>query len=135
MDTPDTPIRPDAQPDTNDLRKQYLDLRKQVFNILILLIIVSGTFSGFLLYQYRQVNRELKAFRPQALPVIEEYNKNLRPRWEEIEKRITEYGRTHPDFGPIMAKFRLMGTNVQTTLPSTSPTPATLPPAPAAAPK
>ena len=66
--------------------------------------------------------------------MMAEYQKSG-PLMDEFTKKITEYGRTHPDFAPILAKYGL-NTTSPTSAPTASPgslAPASLPPA--AAPK
>lgn len=112
-----------VQPDDNDLRAQFLSLRKQVSTTLLLLIVVSGTFNIFLWREYRYAHAELTALRAQAGPGLMEYQKVLEPHMNEIVRRIAEYGRTNADFAPIMAKYRL--TNSAPALPAAPAQPVT----------
>jgi len=107
-----------APSDTNDLQAQYLWLRKQVLILLVLLIVVSGTLNIFLWRQLRYTQSDLAALQKQAEPMIAEYQQSMGPRMDDFVKKITEYGRTHPDFAPIMAKYQLGGTSAP---PATAP--------------
>jgi hypothetical protein len=118
--------KPSLQPDLTDLQAQYEALRHLVVSILVLLVVISGTLNIYLLRQWRTTSKDLAGIRPQATQLIAEFQKVDGPRMQDFVKKITEYGRTHPDFGPVLAKY---GINPAT---PTNPSPAT--PA-AAAPK
>src|SRR5262245_58790631 len=91
------PVNQPTPPDTADLEERVDSLQTLAGTILVLLLIVSGTVSVFLYYQVRIANRELEAGRQQV-------NK-LEVQQNEIIKRMTDFGRTHTDFAPILAKY------------------------------
>ena len=114
-----------TQPGTNGLQDQVDGLRHLVVSILILVIVVSGTFTIYLLRQWRAVGKELTNFRPQATQVIADYQKVSVPVMTEFLKKITDFGRTHPDFMPILAKDNIKPTaGTGTAPPSAVPAPA-----------
>jgi hypothetical protein len=118
---------PAAPAGANDLQEQFDGLRHLVVSILILLIVVSGTLSIYLLRQWRTVSKELTAYRPQAAQVVNAYQKAEAPAMQEFVKKITEFGRTHPDFAPIMTKYNLKPTTATNALPTTAPAPVSAP--------
>ena len=95
------------QPNANDLQAQCDALRHLVVSVLILVIVISGTFNIYLLRQWRTTSKDLAAIRPQAAQMIGEYQKVSGPLMTDFVKKITEYGRTHPDFAPILTKYNL----------------------------
>ena len=97
-----TPLQPNA----NDLQAQYDALRHLVVSVLILVIVISGTLNIYLLRQWRTTSKDLAGIRPQAAQMVAEYQKVSGP-WSDFVKKMTEYGRTHPDFAPILAKYNL----------------------------
>jgi hypothetical protein len=99
-------IRPDLQPGTSSLQEQVDSLRQIVTSLLVLLLLVSGTLTIYLVRQWRFVQRDLEALRPQAAPIIAEYNKSI-PAMQEFVNRLVQYGKAHPDFAPIVAKYHL----------------------------
>ena len=117
------------QPDANDLQAQCDALRHLVVSILILVIVISGTFNIYLLRQWRSVSKDLAGIRPQATQMIAEYQKVSAPVMNDFVKKITDYGRTHPDFAPVLTKYGLKPAG-----PTGGP-PATPAAPPAAAPK
>ena len=118
-----------AQPEVNELQAQYDALRHLVVSMLVLAVVVSGTLTIYLLRQYRFTHSELVQFRPGAVQMITDYQKIRGPVQDQFLYRLTEYGRTHPDFAPIMTKYGL-----KPAAPSNA-APATASPAPASAPK
>jgi hypothetical protein len=94
-----------------------------VVSILILVIVISGTFNIYLLRQWRSLSRQLAVFRPQATQEIAGYQKSEFPYEQEFVKKLTEYGQTHPDFAPILTKHNLKPAG-PTEATTTSPQPA-----------
>jgi len=111
---------------TNDLQAQYDALRHLVVSMLILVVVISGTLNIYLLRQWRSTSKDLAAIRPQAVQMVAEYQNKSGPLMNDFIKKVTEYGRTHPDFAPILAKYSLK---------PSAPTNAPPPPPAATAPK
>ena len=121
MDDLDT--KTPVQPEASDLQRQYDDLRYLVVSVLVLVIVISGTLNIYLLRQWRTTSRDLAAIRPQAAQMIGEFQRSSGPAMSDFIKKLTEYGRTHPDFAPIMVKYGLRpATNAPTAMPA-SPAP------------
>ena len=115
-----TPIQPVA----NDLQAQYAALRHLVVSLLILVVVISGTLNIYLLRQWRTTKRDLAGIRPQAMQMIAEYQKVSGPMMNDFIKKIAEYGRTHPDFAPVLAKYGIKpgaATNAAPTAPIPQP--------------
>src|SRR5215471_5746728 len=98
---------PDVPADLNVLQSQFDSLRRQIFIILVLLVVVSGTLNIFLLRQWRYASTDARTLKEQSAPIFAEYQKSSGPRIDEFVKRVTEYGWTHPDFRPIQMKYNL----------------------------
>ena len=90
----------------SDLRAQCDSLRQLVSALLLVLLLVSGTLTIFLARQWRLSKTQLELMAPQASQMITEFNKNL-PMMQEFVRRLNDYGKTHPDFAPIVAKYHL----------------------------
>src|ERR1017187_6066057 len=114
--------KPSLQPDLTDLQAQYEALRHLVVSILVLLVVISGTLNIYLLRQWRTTSKDLAGIRPQAAQMIAEYQRVSAPLMTDFVKKITEYGRTHPDFAPILTKYGLKPGGPTGTVPAT-PTP------------
>jgi hypothetical protein len=104
MDNLDT--KSPMQPGTNDLQAQVDAVRHLVVSMLILVVVISGTLNIYLLRQWRSTSKDLVAIRPQAAQMVAEYQKSG-PLMNDFIKKVTDYGRTHPDFAPILAKYNL----------------------------
>ena len=105
MDNLDTKTA--VQTDSNDLQAQYDSLRHLVVSILILVVVISGTLNIYLLRQWRSTSKDLAGIRPQATQMISEYQKVSGPLMQDFVKKLTEYGRTNPEFAPLLAKYGL----------------------------
>ena len=95
-----------VQPDLNDLQAQYDALRHLVVSLLILVVVISGTLNIYLLRQWKSTSKDLAAIRPQAAQMITEYQKGG-PLMQDFVKKVTEYGRSHPDYAVVLAKYGL----------------------------
>ena len=90
-----------------DLQAQIDSLRSLINTLLVLAIVISGTLNIYFLRQYRNAKTDLRAIRPQAIAMWTEYEKKSGPAMDEFVAKITQYGRTHADFAPIMEKYQL----------------------------
>jgi hypothetical protein len=116
--------KPLIQSDTSDLRTEFEALRHLVVSILILLIVVSGTFSIYLLRQWRTTTKELRAIRPQVAQMVGVYQKDEAPWMQEILKKLSDYGLKHPDYMPILAKYNIRPGAATGAAPATATSPA-----------
>ena len=125
MDTPNPPtpmpLTQTTPPDPAELEERVESLQRLVGTVLVLLLIVSGTLSVYLYYQVRIANRELEAGRRQVGQIQAQQN--------EVVKRMLDFGRSHPDFLPVLAKYGIKPENA-----SVAPPPLAAPP-PGASPK
>jgi hypothetical protein len=126
MDNPE--IKAPAPADASLLQAQFEDLQHLVISVLILLVVVSGTLSVYLLRQWRTTSKDLAAVRLNYTQFINEYHKVGQPRMDAFLDKLKEYGRTHPDFVPILTRYGLssnvpagMVPGPSTNLPSSAP--------------
>ena len=101
-----SPVSSSSQPDLKDLQAQCENLQQIVSSLLLVLIVVSATLSIYLLRQWRFVKAEVEGVTPQAVQMITEHT-NSYAMTQDFVRKVAEYGRTHPDFAPIMDKYRL----------------------------
>jgi cytoskeletal protein RodZ len=101
--------KPSAQPDLSlsELQAQYEELRHLVVSAMVLLLIVSGALNLYLLRQWRFTKTDLDAVRPQATQLITDYNRSA-VAVQDFIKKLADFGRSHPDFAPIAAKYHLI---------------------------
>ena len=94
-------------PTSAEILDQIAALRRQTFTLLLVLIVVSGTLTGFLYLQQRHAGQDIEAIRPQAVAVIQAYNQNL-PGITNFVQHLIIYGQTHADFQrQILDKYRI----------------------------
>ena len=110
--------------DTPDLREEIESLRHLIGSILILLVVVSGTLTIFLLREMKNTSGQLEAFRPGATNMIAVYQKQQAPAMDDFVKKITQYGQTHKDFDPILFKWGLKTTGPTGAPPAAIPSPS-----------
>ena len=105
MDNPEI-MSPTASAD--QLQQRLDSLKHLVVSVLILLIIVSGTLTIFLLRQWQSTRKDLADYKPSAEVAIAHYNKEEAARMDSLISRLTEYGRAHPDFRPVLMKYGIV---------------------------
>lgn len=92
---------------TDDLQDQVERLRQVLHSLLVLVIVVSGTMTIYLLRQVRYSHAELQALRPQATNIIGQYQKTVGPATDEFLRKLAVYASKHPDFSPVATKYGL----------------------------
>jgi len=105
----------------SDLAGQVAALQRQVFTLLLALIVVSGTIVAYLGYESYPCGKDVANINGQ---IVQPYKQKL-PAIENFITQIVAYGQSHPDFRPVLIKNGVV--------PATPPVAAT-PPKPAAAP-
>ena len=96
-------------PVQTDLMDQIVALRHQVFTLLLVLVVVSGTLTVVLYRQAKLTGRDIAIIKPQATQIIAAFKRDL-PLMENFVKQLTAYGVTHPDFQPILKKYGIVAT-------------------------
>lgn len=99
--------QPSSSSPANDWQLKYEGLQQTVNTMLVLLVVVSGTLTIFLVRQWRFAKTDLDVLRPQAAQIISDYNRLSAPAMQEFLRKLGEYSKTHPDFAPIAAKYHL----------------------------
>ena len=92
-----------------ELMDQIVALRHQVFTLLLVLVVVSGTLTVVLYRQAKLTGRDIAIIKPQATQIIAAFKRDL-PLMENFVKQLTAYGVTHPDFQPILKKYGIVAT-------------------------
>lgn len=98
----------------DDLTAQWKTVQRNLSNVLILLLVVSGTFSIYLLQEVRYDRANLAGMNvqdqqlQQARQVIANYNQHTVPTVTQFLHQLTDYARAHPDVMPILLKYGLV---------------------------
>lgn len=93
-----------------DLKEQFAALERHTTWLFASLVVLSFTLTAFLGLQARRSGKELDMIKPQATQVIEN-SRQEGPQVQAFFGRLVEYGKTHPDFAPILTKYGLRPTN------------------------
>jgi hypothetical protein len=110
--------------DLNTLQAQVEALGSMVVSVLILLLVLAGTFDLYLMRQIKDTRADL--------PNLRNYVMQLQRNGaaiDEFARRLGEYGKTHADFGPILTKYHIPPSVMPAAAPATG-----LPAAPSAIP-
>jgi uncharacterized protein YpmS len=87
-----------------DMEWQIAALQRQVFMLLLALIVVASTVVFYLFYQSRILSYDLNQSRTRDMQVINFYNQNARI-IAGIESELGNYAMTHPNFQPVLKKY------------------------------
>ena len=82
-------------------------LKRQMFTLLVALIVVSGTLTVYLYRQASVTGKDLDAIRPQATQIIGAFNKDQKLIVEFVNALVA-YSQTHPDFQPVLKKYGIV---------------------------
>jgi hypothetical protein len=104
MENPESQSSVQAQ--LSALQQQHESLRQVVSALLLVLLLVSCTLTIVLRRQWRFTNNEMGLISPQATQIVTEYKRNA-PMMQDFVRKLNDYAKTHPDFAPIAAKYRL----------------------------
>jgi hypothetical protein len=84
-----------------ELQGEVQALKRLVSMVVALLIMVTFSVDVYMMRQVTTVNRELAS----AQNIIDDFNKRVAPAAGEFWTKLNEYGRSHPDFAPVLAKY------------------------------
>ena len=98
--------------ETSDLRSEIEALRQQVWVMLVLMVVISGTLSTFLLVQMKNANKDL-----QENHQVVAQGAGM----DQFLSRMVDYGKTHPDFVPILNKYGITVQNAPAPSPAAAP--------------
>jgi hypothetical protein len=97
----------------SDLAQQLRTTQRQLSNLMLVLLVVSGTLAIFLLQQVRYARADVGSLQAQAQQIeqarqmIADYNANNVPAMKNFIQQLGEYATTHPDVLPVLAKYGL----------------------------
>jgi hypothetical protein len=117
-------LKTSAPVELSQLQAKLDALNHLMISVLILLVVVSGTLTIYLLRQWSSARKDLVAFRPIAAQVVGQYNSNreFNARMDGFISQLTDYGRAHPNFAPILMKY-----GINPAVPSATPAAAAAP--------
>ncbi|MEO5804725.1 MAG: hypothetical protein ABIR24_14465 [Verrucomicrobiota bacterium] len=99
---------PDFGSGSKEAREQYEGLRKLLLATLVAVLILSGSLNIFLLRQMAFIRKDLESARPKVSQLLASYQKNEEPEIKRFVNTLVGFARTHPDFNPILAKYKIV---------------------------
>ena len=91
----------------SDLEWQVSALQRQVFLLLLALVVISATLVFYLFCESYFVSSDLATIQPQATQIIRAYNLNAQA-IQNFRAQLVSYGNTHSSFQPILLKDGLV---------------------------
>lgn len=101
------------------LEKQFESLRQLFFATLVALLIFSVGFNVFLIRQTTYIRKDLNAMRPQVSQLIANYQKTEEPQIKSFVNALVAFGKSHPDFNSILAKYKIVSPTPALSAPAT----------------
>jgi hypothetical protein len=89
-----------------EISEQIAALQRQVFTLLLALVVVSGTLVAFLYYQSHQLSKSIEGVTQEAEPIAKIFGQN-QPVIQGFVDQLRLYGVTHPEFQPILKKYKI----------------------------
>lgn len=93
--------------EADDLKLHCAALQRQVNWLLLALLILSVTVCVFLWRQARYTQADLETIRQPASQIIQAF-KTEKPKMDAFVTALGDYGKTHPDFAPILNKYQIL---------------------------
>lgn len=110
METPPGPTTTTQPPASGaDSQAEIQALRQQMIWVLLIVIVISATLNIFFLRVWNFTRSYLHASRALYVQTINNYDSQSN-RVTQIVNGLTEYGRTHPDFMPLLNHYGLTNT-------------------------
>jgi hypothetical protein len=110
---------PPTSSELTELKQQCAQLQAQTHNLRIAQLIVALAVAGFFWVEARRNGQALETMRPQAAQIAE-VTKKQSPAVNDFVNRLAEFGRTHPDFVPVLTKYGIP-TTTTSAVPSVAP--------------
>jgi hypothetical protein len=97
---------PEASRMNAEISEQIAALQSQVFTLLLVLVVVSGTLVAFLYYQSRQLGKSIESIQTGPIAKFAQ----VQPVVQGFVDQLRVYSVTHPDFQPILKKYGISPT-------------------------
>ncbi len=97
-----------AQTKSSGTPEQVETLRKLFIAALVALLILSGALNIFFLRQMIFTRKDLDVIRPQVNQLLSNYQASEDPQIKSFLSSLITFGRTHPDFIPILVKYKVV---------------------------
>ncbi|HXB60651.1 MAG TPA: hypothetical protein VNU95_13855 [Candidatus Acidoferrales bacterium] len=88
----------------SDLEWQVAALQRQIFLLMLALVVVTATIVFYLFCESRFMGNDLGEIQPQATQIIRSYNQNAQA-IQNFRAQMANYAATHQTFQPVMRKY------------------------------
>jgi hypothetical protein len=88
----------------SELTWQVAALQRQVFLLLLALVVVSATIVFYLFCQSRFMGNDLAEVQPQAMQIIQTFNREAQA-IQDFHAQLGNYALTHQNFQPVLKKY------------------------------
>jgi hypothetical protein len=88
----------------SDVEWQVAALQRQVFLLLLALVVVSATIVFYLFCESRFMSNDLADVQPQAMQIIRTFNQNVQA-IQSFHAQLGNYAATHQSFQPVLRKY------------------------------
>jgi hypothetical protein len=88
----------------SDVEWQVAALQRQVFLLLLALVVVSATIVFYLFCESRFMGRDLDDVQPQAMQIIRTFDQHAQS-IQDFNVQLGNYATTHQSFQPILKKY------------------------------
>jgi sensor histidine kinase regulating citrate/malate metabolism len=99
----DTETSPPATQSPN-LQGQIEALQRQIFLLLLALVVISATFVFYLFFETHFLSKDYAQLQPQAMQMIRAYSNN-RQAINAFHQELSNYAYAHPSFQPVLKKY------------------------------
>jgi len=107
-----TETKPSEASELAEISEKFSALERKTALLQAALIVVTMSLVFFVWVQVRRASKDLDAVRPQ-LAQFSEANRKQDPVIQSLAQKFVDFGRSHPDFTPIVMKY---GLNTNTAL-------------------
>ena len=108
----DMETKPGEVSELAEISERCAELERRATMLQIALILVSLSLAFFVGVQVRRAGKDLDGIRPQLAQFMDA-NKKQDPMLQTLAQKLVDFGRSHPDFTPVVMKY---GLNTNTAL-------------------
>jgi hypothetical protein len=85
----------------DELQRSFQSLRRMFHVLLVILLVLTGSFSLYLLREVIFVRRQVR----ELSQFVTNYDKNSKPVMQDFLTKLQAFAKINPDFAPILAKY------------------------------
>jgi sensor histidine kinase regulating citrate/malate metabolism len=88
----------------SDVEWQVAALQRQVFLLLLALVVVTATLVFYLYCQSTFMSKDLSEVQPQAMQIIRNFNQHAQA-IQSFDAQVANYALSHQSFQPVLMKY------------------------------